>query len=256
MLRDNRAEYLRSKSRGIPRDGAALSAWHHLVRRVRSQDVRCATKAVANTCAITCVSSTMCPFVSVCGRRRSTPKLRSFPEAVAPAEIDAWITCSQEQSELTEALRHAEEQQVQRLRYQAALAERQFNRVDPDNRLVAGELERRWEAALIELRRAEEALARSTASTTPQPVGVDPRLRAKVVALGERLPALWADPATRREHRKALLRCLIEKVVMRRSSRDQAEVRIVWRGGAATELTVMMPVNALEGYHPHRRTHT
>ena len=50
---------------------------------------------------------------------------------------------------------------------------------------------------------------------------------------------------SRREHRKALLRCLIEKVVMRRSSRDQAEVRIVWRGGAATELTVMMPVNAL-----------
>jgi hypothetical protein len=66
-----------------------------------------------------------------------------------------------------------------------------------------------------------------------------------VVALGERLPALWADPNTRRDHRKALLRCLIEKVVMRRSGRDRAEVRIVWRGGAATELTVMMPVNAL-----------
>jgi hypothetical protein len=106
------------------------------------------------------------------------------------------------QTRFDEALRHAEEQQVQRLRYQAALAERLFNRVDPDNRLVAGELERRWETALIELRRVEEALARSTASATPRPLGVDPRLRAKVVALGERLPALWADPATRREHRK------------------------------------------------------
>jgi hypothetical protein len=71
------------------------------------------------------------------------------------------------------------------------------------------------------------------------------------VALGERLPVLWADPATRREHRKALLRCLIEKVVMRRSARDRAEVRIVWRGGATTELTVMMPVNALTALPRH-----
>jgi hypothetical protein len=64
------------------------------------------------------------------------------------------------QRQADEALRRAEEQQVQRLRYQATLAERQFNRVDPDNRLVASELEQRWETALSELRRAEEALAR------------------------------------------------------------------------------------------------
>ena len=55
-------------------------------------------------------------------------------------------------------MRHVEEQQMERLRYQSKLAERQFNRVDPDNRLVASELERRWEAALVELRRAEGAL--------------------------------------------------------------------------------------------------
>ena len=245
MLRDNRAEYLRTKSRGIPRDGAALLhgiTWcgecgHKMFVRYKggSQYV--------------CNHLRQQHDVPVCQCLRAAPidaqVAAAFLEAVAPAEIDALSRARKVQMRADEALRHAEEQQVQRLRYQAALAERQFNRVDPDNRLVAGELERRWEAALIELRRAEEALARSTASTMPQPVGVDPRLRAKVVALGERLPALWADPATRREHRKALLRCLIEKVVMRRSARDQAEVRIVWRGGATTELTVMMPVNAL-----------
>jgi hypothetical protein len=91
-------------------------------------------------------------------------------------------------------------------------------------------------------------LTRSTAAATPQPVGVDPRLQRKVVALGERLPALWADPATRREHRKALLRCLIKKVVMRRIAWDQAEVRIVWRGRA---LTVNMPVNSLSALPRH-----
>jgi DNA invertase Pin-like site-specific DNA recombinase len=251
MLRDNRAEYLRIKSRGIPRDGAALLhgiTWcgecgHKMVVRYKggSQYV--------------CNHLRQQHDVPVCQCLRAAPidaqVAAAFLEAVAPAEIDALSRARKAQRRADEALQHAEEQQVQRLRYQAALAERQFNRVDPDNRLVAGELERRWEAALIELRRAEEALARSTAAAPLQPIGVDARLRAKVVALGERLPALWADPATRREHRKALLRCLIEKVVMRRSARDRAEVRIVWRGGATTELTVMLPVNALTALPRH-----
>ena len=51
------------------------------------------------------------------------------------------------QQQADKAMRSGAEQQLERRRYQAALAERQFNRVDPDNRLVAVELERRWEAA-------------------------------------------------------------------------------------------------------------
>jgi len=83
-------------------------------------------------------------------------------------------------------------QQVDRLHYEARLAERQFNRVDPDNRLVAAELERRWKAALLELRRVEEALARRTMTAASGPDRIDPRLRAKVVALGQRMPEIWA----------------------------------------------------------------
>src|SRR5262249_3852957 len=115
----------------------------------------------------------------------------------------------------------------------------------PDNRLVAAELERRWEAALLELRRAEEALARRTTTGASGPDRIDPRLRAKVVALGQQLPEIWADPSVSREPRKALLRCLIDKVVMRRAARDMAEVRIVWRGGEITEMTVALRVNAV-----------
>ena len=63
------------------------------------------------------------------------------------------------------ALRSSAERQIERKRYAAALAERQFNRVDPDNRLVASELERRWEAALIEVRQAERR--RSPSSQRP-----------------------------------------------------------------------------------------
>ncbi len=75
-----------------------------------------------------------------------------FREAVAPAEVGAWARARQAQSTADEAMLRAEAQQLERLLYQASLAQRRFNRVDPDNRLVAAGLERRWEAALVELR--------------------------------------------------------------------------------------------------------
>ncbi|MBB4383419.1 hypothetical protein [Bradyrhizobium sp. SBR1B] len=63
------------------------------------------------------------------------------------------------QQQTNNALSSSAERELERKRYTAALAERQFNRADPDNRLVASELERRWEAALTDVRAAEEALA-------------------------------------------------------------------------------------------------
>jgi DNA invertase Pin-like site-specific DNA recombinase len=248
MLRDNRAEYVRLRSRGVPRDGAALLhgiTWcgecgHKMVVRYKGGSQYVCNHLHQQHDAPVCQCLRAAPI--------DTAVAAAFLEAVAPAEVEAWSRARKAQIQAEGALRRAEEQQVERLRYEAALAERQFNRVDPDNRLVAAELEQRWEAALVALRRAEESLGKRPAIATPSNDGqrrLDRRLQAKVLALGERLPEIWADPATRREHRKALLRCLIDKVVMHRSARDRAAVRIVWRGGATTDLTVMMPVNAL-----------
>ena len=169
----------------------------------------------------------------------------AFLTALAPAEIEALSRASRTRHQIDTALRSSAERQLERKRYEAALAERQFNRVDPDNRLVAGELERRWEAALNEVRAAEEALARQSA---PQPLSqtvIGKTLNSKIVVLAGRLPQIWADPATTAGQRKALLRCLVEKVVLDRGERDIARVRIVWRGGAVSELDVKMKVNSL-----------
>jgi hypothetical protein len=70
-------------------------------------------------------------------------------------------------------------------------------------------------------------------------------LNSKIVVLAGRLPQIWADPATTAGQRKALLRCLVEKVVLDRGERDIARVRIVWRGGAVSELDVKMKVNSV-----------
>jgi DNA invertase Pin-like site-specific DNA recombinase len=252
MLRDNRAEYQHIKSRGIPRDGAALlhgitycgECGHKMAVRYKG-----GSQYVCNQLKVQ-------RGVPECQNLRAAPidaqVAVAFLEAVAPAEVDALSKASKSQLQSERALRDAEEQQIERLRYQAALAERQFNRADPDNRLVTGELERRWETALLDLRRAEEALAQRKIHKVSEPLGVPYDLRAKVIALGNHLPTLWENPATRRDHRKALLRCLIDKVVIRRCTRDKAEVRIVWRGGATTELLVLLPVNAVAALPRYR----
>lgn len=252
MLRDNRAEYQHIKSRGIPRDGAALlhgitycgECGHKMTVRYKGGSQYVCNHLKIQRGAPECQNLRAGPIDALVAT--------AFLQAVAPAEIDALSKARKAHLQSERALRHSEEQQVERLRYQAALAERQFNRADPDNRLVTGELERRWEASLLELRRAEEALAHHKMPKANDPLGVPHDLRAKVVALGNRLPALWDDRATRRDYHKALLRCLIEKVVMRRCARDKAEVRIVWRGGATTELCATLPVNAVAALPRHQ----
>lgn len=169
----------------------------------------------------------------------------AFLTALAPAELDALSRARRSQSQVDAALRANAERQVERTRYAAALAERQFNRVDPDNRLVATELERRWECALKEVRAAEAALAEQSVSRSTSQPALSKTLNSKVVVLAGRLPRIWSNATTTDAHRKALLRCLVEKVVLDRGPRDIALARIVWRGGAVTDLEVRMPVSSV-----------
>ena len=99
------------------------------------------------------------------------------------------------------------------------------------------ELEHRWEVALRELRQAEDALARHRAArAAPETLSAEDR--ESFLALGPQLPALWQQPDMTRERKKALLRSLIDKVVLRRLAPDRISVRIVWRGGEVSDLEV------------------
>jgi hypothetical protein len=119
--------------------------------------------------------------------------------------------------EMAGAAEHARRQQLERLHYQAELARRRFERADPDNRLVAAELERRWEIALRELRRAQESEAVGDEHENGSaPAELTEELKAAFRDIGRRLPEVWDADLLSRRQRKALLRCLIEKVVLRR----------------------------------------
>jgi hypothetical protein len=163
--------------------------------------------------------------------------------ALAPAEIEALSSARRAKRQADKALLNGAQRQLERKRYEAALAERQYRRVDPDNRLVAGELERRWEAALCAVKAAEEDLERQHSSQAGGQPQIGKSIDSKIVALSGRLPEIW-NSATDKQ-RKSLLRCLVEKVVLDRGEHDTTKVRIVWRGGAFSELGVKMRVNAI-----------
>lgn len=170
--------------------------------------------------------------------------VQAFFAALSPVELDAYHHAMAAEQQAARALDQARRQQLERLRYQAALAERQFNQVDPDNRLVAIELERRWEAALRKLQQAETAglqapLAPDSAQALP------PELERAFTAIGQKLPELWSTPLLSQAQKKALLRCLIDKVVVHRHRRDRVHTRIVWKGGETTTVDLPIPVGSL-----------
>jgi DNA invertase Pin-like site-specific DNA recombinase len=243
MLQDNYAEYDRNKTRGIPRPGAALL--HGLV-----YCGACGHKMVVQYKKGTrylCNYLRQQYHVPVCQHIPGDPVdatvVQAFFAALAPVELDAYQGAVVAQQQMEAASTRARLQQLQRLRYQAALAQRQFEHVDPANRLVAAELERRWETALRDMRQAEDAgqqrpRSQGGAETLPA------ELRAAFRAIGQQLPAVWSTAVLSRSQKKALLRCLLDKIVIQRVGRDQVQIRIVWRGGDVTEYVIPIPVGS------------
>jgi hypothetical protein len=215
------------------------------VRAMRSQDLARYKGGGAYMCNHLHVQHGLPTCQQVRAARIDAAVADAFLTAMAPAELDALSRARRVQQQTDTALRASVERQLERKRYAAALAERQFNQVDPDNRLVAAELERRWEAALQEVRMAEETLAQQVAPPTIAQMALGKALSGKVVSLAGRLPQIWADETTTDAQRKALLRCLVDKVVLERGEHDVALVRIVWRGGAVTNLEVKMKVSSI-----------
>src|SRR6266699_2181248 len=205
MRASNYAAYDRNKSRGVPRDGAALL--HGIV-----YCGECGHKMVMEYKHGT---RYLCNYlrqqyrVPVCQYIPADPVdmqvVETFFQALSSVELDVYTAAVATQQATAQQIAHAHQQHLERLRYQAALAQRQFNRVDPDNRLVAAELEKRWEVALLELKRAEETQAAQSPLSTGL-LALSPELETAFRAIGQHLPALWQQGRVSERHIKALLR--------------------------------------------------
>ncbi len=245
MLLDNYAAYDRNKSRGVPRDGAALL--HGIV-----YCGECGHKMVVqykNGTRYLCNYLRQQYHVPVCQYIHADPVDRqvveAFFQALSPVELDVYAAVVATQQATAQQMTHAHQQHLERLRYEVQLSQRQFNRVDPDNRLVAAELEKRWEAALAELKRAEEE--QTVGSVSPASLlALSAELQTAFQTIGQHLPTVWHQGRIRQQHKKALLRALIDKVVVHRLARDQMQARIVWKGGETTTLLIPVPIGTFK----------
>jgi hypothetical protein len=109
---------------------------------------------------------------------------------------------------------------------------------------VASELERRWEAALRELKDAE-ARFRHQREQSRAPEGLSPEERDAFLRAGKTIPELWRQDRLTPQQKKAFLRSLIDNVVVHRAAPDTLHVRIVWRGGDTTATALPVTVGSL-----------
>jgi hypothetical protein len=155
--------------------------------------------------------------------------VQAFFAAIQPAELDALeALLAHRHQERAQIERHWE-QQAQRATYEAHLARRRYEEVDPANRLVAAELERRWEEKLVALRETQEAAERF--HQEPEAPALDAELRRQLEHIAQALPELWHSDRLTNEHKKRLLRSLISRVILKRQAPDRVEVKIVWVSG-------------------------
>jgi DNA invertase Pin-like site-specific DNA recombinase len=174
------------------------------------------------------------------GRSIEAFVVQAFFEAIAPAQLETLDEVLAQRQQERQRLATYHQQQVSQARYAATLARRRYERVDPDYRLAAAELERAWEDTLRTLRQAEEAAERF--AQEPEAPTVPPELREHLVHLSQRLPSLWASEHLSHTQRKALLRSLIARVIVQRTAADRIAIKIVWVSGHFSQGTVIPPV--------------
>ena len=162
-------------------------------------------------------------------------------KALQPAELEIALAALQELESRDQTILRQWQMRLERAEYEAALAERRYQEVDPSQRLVAGTLERRWNDALLQLddlkKQAAEFLRQEARIATPEQ-------KAKVLALARDLPRVWHAPTTQAKDRKRMLRLLIKDITVEKlSNQKQLLVHIRWLGGASTDLAVQLPPN-------------
>jgi transposase len=159
----------------------------------------------------------------------------AFLAALAPASVDATLAALRETEEGWRQECHQRELLVERARYEAERAERQFTRVEPENRLVARSLEQAWEECLHDLAQSQDELE---GFRRRRPTPLNPEDTEWLRRAGADLKAVWQAPTTTNRDRKHLLRCLISEIlVFVDRERAVADLTICWAGGASTKLS-------------------
>lgn len=175
------------------------------------------------------------------GLRVDAAIARELLRAVEPLAIEAAVEAERRYMEGRAEQQRIVELELQQAQYEASLAERRYAACDPDNRLIAAQLEKSWEAAL---RRVEACQARLEAVQKPDPAATLPDF----AGLADDLEAAWNAPGVSMRARQRLLRALVTDII---ADVDETAREVVltihWRGGQHSQLRVRKPKSGEHG---------
>ena len=158
---------------------------------------------------------------------------REILRVVQPAEVEAAVLAGREASRQQDEVLEALHRDLEAAQYAAQRAWRQFDAADPENRLVADELERRWNQGLQRVREIEERIAQQRGLRNP---AVAPTVE-EFQALAADLESVWHGAHTDVRLKKRIVRTLIEEVVVDvDGTAGEILLTIHWKGGVHTEL--------------------
>jgi len=165
-------------------------------------------------------------------------------QAVSPASLELSLAATADLERERKQLDDHWRQRLVRSRYEVEQARRQYAAVDPDHRLVARELERRWDEAL----RADEQLQADYARfQQDSPTELSPQQRQQILSLAEDLPALWHADSTTPEDQQTIARLLLEQVTVAvEGNTDRVDVELRWVGGFLSRYALTRPVQTYE----------
>jgi len=185
------------------------------------------------------------------GRRLHETVLDELLAVLAPACLAATIQAMSDAEAQFRQNLAVFERAAERARYEASRALRQYDNVEPENRLVARTLEAALEDKLAAVRTAENQLA---AQRARRPVTLTDEETAWITTAGADLRAIFETPATTHAQRKELIRAVITEVVATagdagdgKDSTRTCQIRIIWQGGASTEVQMTMPASGKHG---------
>ncbi|MHC1725052.1 MAG: recombinase family protein [Syntrophobacteraceae bacterium] len=161
-------------------------------------------------------------------------------ETVTPLTLEVALSVEEELKRRRDEVEGLRQKHIERLRYQVELARRRYMQVDPNNRLVADELEGEWNEKLRVHKEALEALEEQRRA---QARILNQEQRAQILALAKDFPCLWKDPRTPSRERKRMVRLLVEDVTLIKDSGITAHVR--FKGGTTQTITLPPPPRSL-----------
>lgn len=165
-------------------------------------------------------------------------------QALKPASLELSLRAAEDIERRRRDMDGVWQKRLERVRFEAGRAERHYQHVEPEHRLVARELARQWEAKLNAQRALEEEYDRFQRS---QPRAMMAEEREAVRRLATDIPALWDAETTTHADRKEIVRQVIDRVVVDVvGTTERVQMRIEWAGGVRTEHEAIRPVQSWE----------